>query len=229
MEKLLLSKLAYDCIKYAMNVPSGSDFLYSAFLSGTYDDNSDYQTQANAVWDNLNEAFGQLLVSRKLRTFTKSLSFVSGTDYVVLPDDIGEVLNAVDIHKNGLYFNLDFRTTLETNDDGDVENRLYVLGGIHGDAVTIEYFRAIPRFDRESLVALTSDLADNNVNLAEYGLTYSGYQFMKEYIKAMALEILDPSMKDVKLNKALNDLMKMPSEVKFSQDRVSCNESFGAF
>lgn len=219
--ELLLSRLAYECIKYAMDTTTSVDFLYADYCNREFEYNSDFNSQATIVWGKINTAIQNLFTYHKVSTFTKFYEVKqenNGLPYIVLDKEVGEVINVVDILSNGLYSNFSFRRNRVSTDNG-VEDRITILNGIVGSKVCVEYYRQPKRFDENDIVAVTST-TDNNIDLSDYGLTLAGYDYIVNFVQAKIIELLDPVIAVNKTNEANNILSSIHQEPRFSQSQI---------
>ena len=223
--ELLLSKLAYECIRYAIEVPTGTDFLYADFCNRKFEYNSDFNMQAEMVWGRINTAIQNLYSAHKVSTFTKRYAVHKEKEnlpYVVLDKDAGEVANVVDFGSDGSYFNYSFRRG-RTMGEEKVEDRVTIVNGIPGDNVTVEYYRQPKRFSSTDVVAVT-DTDDTNIDLSDYGITPQGYDYIVNYVQAKVTELVDPVISARKQSEASEILTSINQEPKFSQDHIGVYE-----
>lgn len=220
--ELLLSRLAYECIKFAVDVPTGTDFLYADYCNRSFEYNSDFNMQSSVVWGRINTAIQYLYNMHKVSTFTKRLKVVQGDGtlpYAVLSKDVGEVLNVVDVSSgNGSYTNLPFRRGRAETDTG-VEDRVTIVGGIASDYVTVEYLRQPKRFTSDDIRQVT-DTEDPNIDLSEYGITPAGFDYIVNYTEAKVIELVDPVISARKEMEANSILQMINQEPRFSQDHI---------
>lgn len=219
--ELLLSKLAYECIKYAIDTATSTDFTYNSYCNGDFKYNSDFTSQSNIVWGKINTALQNLFTYHKVSTFTKYFE-VKKEDgelpYIVLDKEVSEVLNVVDILPNGLYSNFDFKRNRVATDAG-VEDRITITNGVSNDKVCVEYYRQPKRFNDDDIVSVTTT-ADKNIDLSDYGLTLACYDYIVNFVEAKIIELLDPVIAYNKTTEANNILASIHQEPKFSQDHI---------
>lgn len=219
--ELLLSRLAYECIRYAIEVPTGTDFLYADYCNRTFEYNSDFNVQSEMVWGRINTAIGKLYSNHKVSTFVKEYPVVKpkgGMPYAVLDADVGEVLNVVDFSMEAGYTNFSFRRN-RTMGETKVEDRVNIVGGIVGDSVMVEYYRQPKRFGPEDVKAVT-ETDDPNIDLSDYGLTPAGFDYVVSYVEAKVTELIDPVISARKQTEADSILTSINQEPKFSQDHI---------
>lgn len=78
--------------------------------------------------------------------------------------------------------------------------RVYLEKNISSDEAFIEYVNDIPHFTESDIVPTikifdngSNRYKDNNISLVEYGITNSIFMFIKEFVNAQMLAIVDPS------------------------------------
>lgn len=219
--ELLLSKLAYECIRYAIEVPTGTDFLYADYCNRTFEYNSDFNMQSEMVWGRINTAIQNLYSKHKVSTFTAKYK-VNRADgilpYAVLGKDVGEVTNVVDFSSDGSYFNYSFRRG-RVMGETKPEDRVTIVNGIPSDYVTVEYYRQPKRFSPTDIVAVT-ETSDPNIDLSDYGITPQGFDYIVNYVQAKVTELVDPVISARKQEEASQILTSINQEPRLSQDHI---------
>ena len=218
---LLLSKLAFECIKDSITLPNG-DFQYSAFTRGEYDNNDDYILQEKRFWAVVNTAITKLVENNKLPTNLEQVEVLrdeNNRPYFIKPDNVEQILNVIDFYNEG-HHNFTFREVFENG------QRVVKLNSnaLVGDVVYIEYKQQIPRFKKEDIIAITEEVGliiDNNVDLSSYGINRSMFDFLCEYCKGEIMFLIDPAIGTAIKNNAeyLLQTLKTYSE-QYAQDNI---------
>ena len=189
-----LSRLVYLAVKNVVYLDN-QGFTYEAFISGAYDDDIDYSTSINNVFIPLNKAIHRLSDRGKLPTYSHELPKQSTGDYDLknIKNDINEIKNVYYFDPYYGYERVDFRTV--------GADKLVVLKPSN-KKLYIEYVKDIPHFDRDSFNYDENGNEVVDVNLKDYGITDTMCSYIIEYVKGNLLELIDPSLAMVYLNRA---------------------------
>ncbi len=200
-QKYLLSRLAFECVRDSITLPSNTEFHYENYCSGGYSrTNYDWALQDKKVFPAINLAFARLTQYNKLPLFTKEFSYsdivldANDNPYIVVPDDCDSLVNVYTKY-SGMTRQFSWR---EANFDG--ERRVYISFPVNISSSLVffvEYRKEIPEFSEDDLVAIEivddTTVSDENIDLAIYGVDKRIYQFIKAYVKSEVQEELDPN------------------------------------
>lgn len=194
-----LSKLVYLCVKGTTYFDNYGNFTYDQFMDGNFTNDPDYATAISNVFIPLNEAISRLNDMDKL---PYAISEVTPNDNVVDISALNakEVINFgqvyVDkIYNTAQYYRLEYRPFGTNKYILKAYNRPSIYG-----SVLCEYKKDIPQFDMSYISYDPEEEQDydeteaTDVDLKEYGITDSMTPYIQEYVKAMLLEQIDPSL-----------------------------------
>ena len=190
---MYLSKLVFLCVKNVLyfNDPS---FNETDFLKGSFDNDSDYGTSINNVFQPLNTAIAVLSDYDLIPYRVESVKCLNGViDLTKLEHECKEVVNV------GCLFN-GRHTKLEHADYG--VNKVKLLRNSFTPTVDVEYKEDIPTFERYDIPTKEFDkdkdewvLNENDVDLKkEFGITETMCQYIIEFVQGKLLEPIAPEL-----------------------------------
>ena len=213
---MLLSKLVYLSVKNVIYL-SDKSFTYDTFLSGDFDNDSDYAININNVFSPLNEAISRLNELDKIPYQVESVKasqIIDGMlDLSLLSKKVNSIVHIVQIY-NSTYRTLPFRKR--------GANQVFILGYIDKSRdVYVEYKEDIPSFDYSDIqkiaIGNNSEVIENNIDLkSEYGISESASNYIMEYVQGKLSEPIAPELANLHITRS----------EQYMSDLESANSSF---
>ena len=205
---MLLSKLAYECVKNVIYL-NDTSFNEEDFLLGNFDSDPDYDTHINNVFNPLNEAIARLSDLERIPYKVKKVNFINGTKTIDLnnllqTEEAQDTANVKELHAVGQLFQGE-PEFLEAKLVGD---EVLVIDKVHSNLpIYIEYKEDIPYFSRLDIpnrVYSSNDeeLEENDVDLKDYGISDSMCNFIIEYVQGKLFEQIEPSLANMHVTRA---------------------------
>ena len=194
-----LSKLTYLAVKNVVYLDD-EGFTYEAFITGEYDNNLDYATNINNVFAPINKAIHRLSDRDKLPTKIYYLPQQNSLEYSLadIKQDLNNIKN-VFYFQDGDYCSVDFRTF-------GLDKLILINAPINRQYI-VEYVPDLPHFDREMYRYYYDEELEKvvevlDIDLKDYGITDIMVSYIMDYVKGALLEVVDPNLAMVYLNRA---------------------------
>lgn len=215
-----LSKLAFECVKNTINLPTNKNLNYISFIRGEYDNIRDYTLQIGGVFTALNLAIARLVTNNKIAFLTDKIIIEPRRLYQIIKFEKGQILNVVFLKNDG-YDRIEFRNINATE--------YMVSAAINKETEAIvEYRPNLPFFTLED-IQTTSDteLNENDVELIDFGVTDLMCNYLIEFVKGQLLETMDANLASLHISRAEQYFAQMPTySTSFYQQKIR-NKNYG--
>lgn len=199
---MLLSKLAYECVKN-VNYLADQSFNYESFRKGEFDTDMDYATNINNVFAPLNEAISRLNDLDRIAYRVVKVSQSKLVDMCLPFADVGtqvkEIIHIVQIKGDNNYRTIEYRNF--------GANKVQIISSlIEGKDLIVEYKVDIPYFVYDDVHLSMLDgvvIEDKDVDIKEeYGISISASSYIIEYVKGVLSEPIAPDLANMHITRA---------------------------
>lgn len=218
-----LSKLAFECVKNTINLPTNKNLNYISFLRGEYDSIRDYTLQIGGVFTALNLAIARLVTYNKIAFLTETITIEPRRLYQIVKFEKGQVVNIVVITSDG-YRRVEFRNL-------NAKEYMVSLATNKETEALVEYRPHLPFFTLEDI--RISDIAteviynENDIELTDLGITDLMCNYLIEFVKGQLLEPMDANLASLHTSRAEQYLAQMPTYSTSFYQKNTRNKNYG--
>lgn len=218
---MLLSRLVYNAIK-SVKYLDDKNFTYDGFKKGDFDDDVDYSSEINNVYDSLNRVIHELSDAHKIPF--KVAKVYKGEDNLVPINGYGLSIKTI---VNIFYLDKDIGDYVKLEHRNVGTEKLFILGECP-DELYIEYIEDIPNFDEDSYKYASSleeeqdvEFEEYDVDLKNYGINETMCSYIELYVKGALFMDISPDQGVYMQNEAKRQISNLDEyQTTFAQKKI---------
>ena len=194
-----LSRLVFNAVKQAKQLPNANEFEYSAFKQGKYNEDPDYALTISNIMTPINMAIHRLSDLHKIKNKIEELP--NPNDLIIdysnkeYANKIKNIVNVVNMNDKGQWTRIGYR---EFGVNKLLLTTPFFVGGNYH--FYIEYREDIPNFTLEDIdynednEEITTSGEHGDVELKDYGINETMCSYITEFAVALVMETVEPSL-----------------------------------